>query len=354
MNALHLPFVASTPQEKELQKLARSTAAEQRLVSRARLVVARLQGLSAVRTADNFATTRGTVQKWFGRFALLGVPGLHDNPRAGAPAKYGVELQGRVLAQLELAPPAGYARWDGALLERALGVHRKAVWKVLKKEGISLARKRSWCISKDPAFAEKAADVIGLYLNPPVNAVVLSVDEKPSIQALERRRGFARAGRTVVRGEGSTYTRHGVTNLFAALNVQTGSITAKTTGTKKREDFLAFMDDVVAGHACDISIHVVLDNLATHKRCDEWLAAHPNVKFHFTPTSASWLNQVEIFFNILTRKALDGASFNSIEEVNESLAAFIKDYNQDPKPFKWRKREVKGSQLRNTAKNLRD
>ena len=110
----------------------------------------------------------------------------------------------------------------------------------------------------------------------------------------------------------------------------------------------------MAAHACDIAIHVVLDNLATHKRCDEWLAAHPNVKFHFTPTSASWLNQVEIFFNILTRKALDGASFNSIEEVNESLAAFIKDYNQDPKPFKWRKREVKGSQLRNTAKNLRD
>lgn len=149
-------------------------------------------------------------------------------------------------------------------------------------------------MSKDSEFAQKAADVVGLYLSPRANTVVFSVDEKPSIQALEHTCGFANSGESVVRGQSSTYKRARVANLFAALNVITGHVQGETTQTKTRVDFLAFMDKVVVSQPADSLIHVVMDNLSTHKHCDDWLAAHPNVKFHFTPTSASWLSQVEI------------------------------------------------------------
>ena len=179
-----------------------------------------------------------TVGVWRQRFAVSSLAGLRDAPRSGKPAKYGVELRDRILRQLELAPPAGMASWDGGSLARALSVSDDAVWRVLRKEGIQLQRRRSWCVSTDPEFAAKAADVIGLYLNPPENALVLSVDEKPSIQALERTRGYVHTSSgKVVQGLQSTYKRHGTLNLFAALNVATGTIRGKTTQTKKRADF---------------------------------------------------------------------------------------------------------------------
>jgi transposase len=203
--------------------------------------------------------------------------------------------------------------------------------------------------------AAKAADVIGLYLNPPQNALVLSVDEKPSIQALERARGYVQTSSgKIVQGMKSTYKRHGTINLFAALEVATGIIRGKTTPTKKRADFQAFMEEVIAGQPAERQIHVILDNLSTHKRNDEWLAAHPNVTFHFTPTSASWLNQVEIWFGIFQRKALRNASFASIDQLVGAIRDFTAAYNENAAPFVWRKREVKGSQLRNTIVNLRN
>ena len=183
-----------------------------------------------------------TVGVWRQRFAVSSLAGLRDAPRSGKPAKYGVELRDRILRQLELAPPAGMASWDGGSLARALSVSDEAVWRVLRKEGIQLQRRRSWCVSTDPEFAAKAADVIGLYLNPPENALVLSVDEKPSIQALERTRGYVHTSSgKVVQGLQSTYKRHGTLNLFAALNVATGTIRGKTTQTKKRADFQSFI-----------------------------------------------------------------------------------------------------------------
>lgn len=348
-----LSNVTVSPEDlKSLQQLTRCGSTEQRLAQRARLVLDWLAGATLTAVAERFRTERNTVSKWVHRFVEQGLDGLRDQPRSGAPAKYGPDLRQRILAQLEQAPPAGYGRWDGRLLAEALDVHPQAVWKVLKREGIQLARKRSWCISRDPDFAEKAADVVALYLNPPLNAVVFSVDEKPSIQALQRQRGYAPAGKRVVRGEGSTYRRNGVTNLFAALNVGTGQVMSKTTATKKRTDFLAFMDEVVAAQPVGQEIHVVLDNLSTHKRCTEWLTAHPNVTFHFTPTSASWLNQVEIWFNILTRKALDGASFTSLDQLVEALTAYTAAYNKTAQPFRWKVPEVRGAQLRNTLRNL--
>ena len=339
----------------ELERLSRSRSGEVRLSERARIVLACLQGKRNDIVAREIGVRPNTVGLWRRRFAVEGIAGLRDHPRPGKPAKYGDELRDRVLRQLELAPPAGMASWDGGSLARALGVPADAVWRVLRKQGIQLQRHRSWCVSTDPEFAAKAADVIGLYLNPPQNALVLSVDEKPSIQALERARGYVQTSSgKIVQGMKSTYKRHGTVNLFAALEVATGVIRGKTTQTKKRADFQAFMDEVVEDQPADRQIHVILDNLNTHKRNEDWLAAHPNVTFHFTPTSASWLNQVEIWFGIFQRKTLNNASFHSTEHLINAIHAFTTAYNENAAPFVWRKREVRGAQLRNTIVNLRN
>ncbi|MCK0508150.1 IS630 family transposase [Aromatoleum anaerobium] len=339
----------------ELERLSRSRSGEVRLVERARIVLACLHGKRNDEVASELGVRPNTVGLWRRRFAEQGIAGLRDAPRPGKPAKYGVELRDRILAQLELLPPAGMASWDGGSLAKALSVSDHAVWRILRKEGIQLQRHRSWCVSTDPEFAAKAADIIGLYLNPPENALVISVDEKPSIQALERARGYVQTSSgKVVQEMKSTYKRHGTVNLFAALEVATGVIRGKTTQTKKRADFRAFMDEVVADQPADRQIHVILDNLNTHKKNEDWLAAHPNVTFHFTPTSASWLNQVEIWFGIFQRKTLNNASFRSVEQLIEAIHAFTAAYNENAAPFIWRKREVRGSQLRNTIVNLRN
>ena len=337
----------------ELERLSRSRSGEVRLAERARIVIACLQGRRNDEVAREIGVRPNTVGQWRRRFAAHGIAGLRDEPRSGKPAKYGVALRDRILTQLELPPPAGMASWDGGSLALALGVSDHAVWRVLRKQGIQLQRHRSWCVSTDPEFAAKAADVIGLYLNPPQNALVLSVDEKPSIQALERTRGYVQTSSgKIVQGMKSTYKRHGTVNLFAALEVATGAIRGKTTQTKKRADFQAFMDEVIEDQPAGRQIHVILDNLSTHKKNDDWLAAHPNVTFHFTPTSASWLNQVEIWFGIFQRKTLNNASFGSIEQLTTAIHDFTVAYNVNAAPFVWRKREVRGAQLRNTIVNL--
>lgn len=323
------------------------------MAERARIVLACLQGKRNDEVARQVGVRPNTVGVWRRRFAERGIAGLRDEPRSGKPAKYGPELRDRILRQLESPPPAGMASWDGGSLAQALGASDDAVWRVLRKEGIQLQRHRSWCVSTDPEFAAKAADVIGLYLNPPENALVLSVDEKPSIQALERARGYVQTNSgKIVQGLKSTYKRHGTVNLFAALEVATGVIRGKTTQTKKRADFQAFMEEIVADQPADRQIHVILDNLNTHKKNEEWLSRHPNVTFHFTPTSASWLNQVEIWFGIFQRKTLNNASFGSVEQLTQAIHDFTAAYNENAAPFVWRKREVRGAQLRNTIVNL--
>lgn len=301
----------------ELERLSRSRIGEVRMAGRARIVLACLRGKRNDDIAREMSLRPNTVGQWRQRFAARGLAGLQDAPRSGKPAKYGVELRDRIRAQLELAPPAGMASWDGGSLAVALGVSDDAVWRLLRKQGIQLQRHRSWCVSTDPEFAAKAADVVGPYLNPPQNALVLSVDEKPSIQALARARGYVQTSSgKIVQGMKSTHKRHGTINLFAALEVATGVIRGKTTQTKIRADFQAFLDEVIAYQAAGREIHVILDNLNSlnnHKKNDEWLAAHPDVTFHFTPTSASWLNQVEIWFGIFQRKTLNNASFRSTE-----------------------------------------
>jgi transposase len=234
------------------------------------------------------------------------------------------------------------------LIAKALGdVDVQHVWRVLRAQKIDLAARKSWCESNDPEFAAKAAEVVGLYMAPPENAIVISVDEKPSIQALERRQGYLKlpSGRALT-GQSHDYKRHGTTTSFAALNVTTGKVSGRQYKRRRRIEFLDFMNRIIAEHP-GREIHVILDNLNTHKpKNDRWLKRHPNVHFHFTPTKASWLNQVEIWFSILAAKALSGTSFSNRKELMAHIDAFITAYNTDAKPFVWTKSQVHQKRLK--------
>jgi transposase len=334
--------------------ITKSRIEEARSVERARIILACLEGKEIQQVARELDVSIPTVSKWRKRFALWGLRGLRDEPRPGKPVTYDAAFRNRVLTLVEQPPPPGMSHWDGPAVAEKLDASVYAVWRVLRREGIYLQRLRSWCVSTDKEFAPKAADIVGLYLDPPLNALVLSVDEKPSIQAIERPVGYIETDSgTVVRALKSTYKRHGTLNLFAALEVGTGQVHSKTTDFKKREDFQNFLDGVLADQPRDKEIHVILDNYSTHKKNDDWLAKFEGrVQFHFTPTSASWLNQIEIVFSLLQRKALSGASFKNKDQLRDAIEAFIKKHNEHAKPFRWRKREVKGSQLRNTIINL--
>ena len=348
------PTIRCSPaDQQELKRLAASRTEPRQTVERARMVLGCLAGQRVQAVARQCHTRPNTVIKWRQRFVAQGLNGLHDAPRPGAQRIYDATFRKRVLTTLELPPPSGQATWDGPAVAAVVQGSVHAVWRVLRQEGICLQRQRSWCVSTDKEFAAKAADIVGLYLDPPENALVICVDEKPSMQALERATGYVESDSgKIVRGFKSTYKRHGTLNLFAALQVATGQVQTATTVLKRREEFLRFMDAVVAETPASRELHVILDNYGTHKKCDAWLAHHLNVHFHFTPTSASWLNQVEIWFGILSRKALRGASFTSVAELRAAIEAFVAAYGPKAKPFKWRKREVKGSQLRNTIVNL--
>jgi transposase len=345
------PALSCSPEVKaRLVSTSKSRTEEARAVERARIILACLEGEEIQQVAHELNTSIPTVSKWRRRFSQRGLEGLRDRPRSGKPPRYGAAFRERVLALLEQPPPPGLSHWDGPTVAEKLGASVHAVWRTLRREGIYLQRLRSWCVSTDPEFAPKAAEVVGLYLNPPVNALVLSVDEKPSIQALQRPSGYVETDSgAVMRAMKSTYKRNGTLNLFAALEIASGQVHAQTTERKKREDFRRFLDAVVAELPADKEIHVILDNYCTHKKNGDWLAQYQGrVQFHFTPTSASWLNQVEIWFGLLTRKTLRGASFASKDQLRSAIEAFVAKTNEPPKPFHWRKREVKGSQLRNT------
>jgi transposase len=294
------------------------------------------------------------VSKWRKRFAEQGLAGLQDAPRPGAARSYDETTDRRILAMMDKKPPSGNATWTGKLLAKALGdVSSHQVWRVLRRHGIHLQRRRSWCISTDPEFAPKAADIVGLYLEPPDNAVVLCVDEKPAIQALERAQGYLRLpnGHALM-GFGHEYKRHGTTTLFAALEVTTGQISAGHYKRRRRREFLDFMNGIVVAYS-DQEIHVILDNLNTHKpKRDRWLARHKNVHLHYTPTHASWLNQIECWFSILSRRALKGANFISPQEVRNAIDRFIAAYNQEAAPFEWKKTKVPPVNLKNKYADL--
>lgn len=336
------PIILSVEEEKSLQQWVRAGTSEQRLVDRARAMLLASQGQSNRQIAKALQTRLARISKWRTRFAKHRLDGLSDGFRSGRPHRYDATTERRILQQLDEPPPSGYAQWNGGLLAEALGdVSAHQVWRVLRKYDIALQRRRSWCVSTDPEFARKAADVVGLYLNPPEDALLLSVDEKPHIQVLERAQGWLRLPNgKALNGYSHGYKRHGTTTLFAALDVATGLVQAGHYHRRRRREFLDFMNELVAAHP-DQDIHVIVDNLNTHKpKQDRWLRRHPRVQLHFTPTYSSWLNQVECWFSILSRQALRGASFTSPQQLRAAIDRFIEAHNRKAAPFEWRKKEV--------------
>jgi transposase len=334
--------IALKPEEKvTLESWVRSSTTEQRLVLRGRIVLLADKGIGTNAIAAELEIRPATVTKWRVRFARSGMDGLKDAPRPGQPRRYVADDEKRVLKMLDEPPPSGYAQWNGPLLASATKLSTDFVWGVLRRHGIQLQRKRSWCISTDPEFARKAADIVGLYLDPPANALVLCVDEKPHIQALERAQGYLKMpDGGALRGFSHEYKRHGTSTLFAALETATGQVLAGHYQRRRRVEFLDFMNRVVSAHP-DKEIHVILDNLSTHKsKRDSWLATHKNVLFHYIPTHASWLNQVEVWFSLLARYALRGASFTSTAQLREAIDRFIAAYNPTAHPFEWTKQVV--------------
>lgn len=345
-----------TPEEEEtLRSWVRSGRTEQRLADRARYVLAASEGLGTNEIARQYDVRPATVSKWRTRFVTKRLAGLRDAPRPGARRVYGEQDEQRVLKKLDDSPPDGRSSWTGDLLAGELGYSRDYVYRVLRRNKIHLQRRRSWCLSTDPEFAAKAADIIALYLNPPDNAVVLCVDEKPAIQALERDQGWLRlADGTALRGIGHEYKRHGTITLFAALQVATGVVSHGFYKRRRRREFLHFMNDVVGDYP-DQDIHVILDNLSTHKpKRDLWLARHPRVHFHFTPTHASWLSLIECWFSVLQRQVLKGASWTHPKQIVEAVDAYVSAANDNPTPFEWRKTEVRPTGLTAHYADLRD
>lgn len=339
----------------QLTAWARNGTTEQRFAERARIVLAAATGRSTKEIASQMSLRPAKVSKWRTRFGRARLAGLGDNPRSGKPPMYGEGTTRRILTILDEPPPDGHTSWNGRLVAKALGdVTEAQVWRVLRQHSISLQRRRSWCISTDPQFTEKAADIVGLYLDPPENALVISVDEKPAIQVLERAQGWLRLpnGRAL-RGQSFEYKRHGTTTLFAALEVHTGITHIAHYKRRRRVEFLDFMNRLVAHHP-DTELHVVLDNLNTHKpKHDLWLARHPKVHFHYTPTHASWLNQVEVWFSILTRSVLRGLSATEPREVCAAIDRFTAARNEHPIPFEWTKEVVHPGALKNHYADLR-
>lgn len=334
-----MPVRLTGEERVQLETWVRNSTTEQRLAQRARMVLEAAAGKATREIATLLRVRPATVSKWRTRFGRQRLAGLADGPRPGRAPRYDEGTERRILAQLDEPPPGGYTAWTGGLVAQALGdVSADQVWRVLRRHGIHLQRRRSWCVSTDLQFAQKAADIVGLYLDPPENALVISVDEKQAIQVLERAQGWLRLPNgKALRGQTHEYKRHGTTTLFAALEVHTGIVRVGHYRRRRRREFLDFTTRLVAQYP-DTELHVVLDNLNTHKpKHDRWLARHPKVHFHYTPTHASWLNQVEVWFSILTRSVLRGLSATDPREVCRAIDRFTAARNEHSVPFEWTK-----------------
>ena len=325
----------------ELEAWLRASTTEQRMVRRARIILLAAEGKASRAIAREVGVLPRVVSTWRMRFAAHGIAALKDMPRPGAKPIYTEATDKRILATLDQPIPKGCARWTCELVAEALGdVDVNYVRRFLRKQKIDLAGRKSWCESSDPDFAAKAADIVGLYMAPPKNAMVLCVDEKPSIQALQRAQGYLKLpnGRALT-GQSHDYKRHGTTTLFAALEVATGKVKAIHKKRRRRVEFLQFMNELVAAYP-NMELHVILDNLNTHKPKDDRWLMRQNVHFHFTPTRASWLNQVEIWFSILQGQSLKDFSCTTVTALCEHIDAFISRYNETAEPFAWTKSEV--------------
>jgi len=322
-----------------LETLIARPSAPAGLVRRARVILLSAAGIGGVEIAAQVDLSPEAVSRIRRRFVREGVDGLFDRPKAGRRDHAVPVASVERIVQLALSPPpAGRSRWTTRLLADAVGHTSGCVSDILRAQGVKPHLVRTYKVSRDPAFAAKVTDVVGLYLHPPEHAIVLSVDEKTSIQALERTQPPLplRAGRAVRHTH--DYRRHGVLDLFAALEVATGQVTHAFSARHTAADFLRFMKKVARTYP-DRDLHVVLDNSSTHDTdaIRAWLHNHPRIQFHYTPTSASWLNQIEGFFGILAKQSLSVTDFASKRALQDHLITYLRAWNKNPTPFEWTK-----------------
>jgi transposase len=328
-------LAVSESEAETLRRITRAGTSEQRMVMRATIILRAAEGAANNAVADELGVSIPTVLLWRRRFKERGLAGLEDAPHPGRPRTYGREVRERILAET-LTPPEDATHWSRERLAERVGVSASTVGRVWKAERLKPHRTETFKYSDDPDLVAKVTDVVGLYLAPPERAIVLSVDEKTQIQALDRTQPMLPLRPGQVERHTHDYKRNGTTSLFAALDVGTGRVTDLARERHTAADFLAFLRLLARTYPRG-EVHVILDNVSTHKTeaVRAWLARHVRFHFHFTPTSASWLNQVETWFGILSRQAIRRGSFESVRALVAAIERFTREWNADATPFLW-------------------
>ncbi len=329
-----------TDEEREtLERWSRRHTSAQALALRCRIVLACAQGGHDGQVAERLGVNRNTVGKWRRRFIASRLDGLHDEPRPGAPRQIGDEDVERVIVKTLEDSPADATHWSTRSMAKATGMSQTAVSKIWRAFALKPHRCDSFKLSPDPQFISKVRDIVGLYLNPPDAAVVLCVDEKSQIQALDRTAPVLPLLPGTPERRTHDYRRHGTTNLYAALDVASGNVIAVLTARHRAEEFRRFLNLIDRNVPADLDVHVVVDNSSTHKTpsIQRWLVRHPRFTLHFTPTYSSWLNLVERWFAELTQKWLTRGTHRSTRQLIASIRTWIERWNDEPRPFVWHK-----------------
>ena len=324
-------------QRAQLEAFARSRSLPHALVLRARIILAAASGAQSGRIGQDLGVSRATVGKWRGRFAANGIEGLYDEYRSGRPRSIEDERISQLVKKTLHTKPTGATQWSCREMADATGISKSTVQRVWSAFGLKPHRQESFKLSTDPLFVEKLRDVVGLYLNPPENALVLCVDEKSQCQALERTQPMLPMGLGYVEGVTHDYARHGTTTLFAALDIANGEVLTDCRPLHRHQEFQSFLRQIDANVPPELDVHLILDNYAVHKheKVKAWLARHPRYHLHFVPTYSSWLNQVERWFALITQKAIRRGSFRSVKELTAKIDQFVSAYNKKAKPFVW-------------------
>ncbi|MGH9201685.1 MAG: IS630 family transposase [Vicinamibacterales bacterium] len=323
-----------------LRERVRAKSLPAREIERARIVLLAAEGIPADEIAQRVGCSRPTVVLWRSRYASAGINGLVDDPRSGGPKRLPQGIQERIVAKTLKPPPKrlGVTHWSSRLLAREIGCSYVFITKVWRAHGLKPHRTQTFKFSTDPDLEAKIEDIVGLYLFPPENAIVLCVDEKSQIQALERTQPILPLRPGLPARATHDYRRNGTATLFAALEVATGRVTDRCFDKHRHQEFLAFLKQVAAAYPRR-ELHIVVDNYGTHKHpvVRAWLERHPRIQLHFTPKGASWLNMVETFFSIITRQAIRRGSFGSVKELVATIRRFIDVWNERCEPFVWTK-----------------
>jgi transposase len=331
-----VPFSLAPADRDRLEQLARSTRGPAGLARRACVLLLLAQGLSLRRIRARTGMSPRRIRAWKQNWQQKGLDGLLDAPRPGRPKKLTAAREAALLTASQQSPSPAVTHWSTRRLAKRLGVSHMTVMRLWHKAGLQPHRLRGYMASPDPEFEAKAKDILGLYLHPPKNAAVFCIDEKTAIQALDRSQPALpmRAGR--VERRAVEYVRHGTVSLFAALEVHKGKVAGRCAPRHTSEEFVGFLTQAVARHRRK-TIHVILDNLAVHKTplVRAWQQQHPQVHFHFTPTYASWLNQVEIWLGLITRDCIRRGVFHSVPELTHKILTYIRQYNRNAQPFHW-------------------